>query len=116
MLYVSYSNSLINTYLEEIIKNCMNRRQGVVTGGKRVEYIRFVDNMGVLAEMKNKLITMLRNMDRSCEEFGIRINKKKTKCMILGGKGEKISIRIGNEVLERVEQFKYSGTSIIRRG
>ena len=40
------------------------------------------------------------------------INKKKTKCMVLGRKGERINIKIENEIIEQVEKFKYLGSII----
>ena len=42
----------------------------------------------------------------------MRINEKKTKCMVVGGKGERINIRMNNEQIEQVNSFKYLGSIV----
>lgn len=98
------SPTLFSIHLQEIIKGCFNgKRRWQSEEGKW--NVRFVDD--TVVESKTKLIDVLNELNRFCENKGTIINKKKTKCTVTGKKVEKIEVRVGNEVLEQVEKFKY---------
>ena len=58
-------------------------------GGRRVECIRFADDMVVMAESAREMKKMVGDLNTKLEEYGMKINKKKTKSMVIGGKGIK---------------------------
>ena len=58
-------------------------------GGTRIKYIRFADDMALLAE------------DERCEDYGMKININKTKGMVFGRKPKKIDIRIKGESMNK---------------
>lgn len=103
---------LFNIYLEHIMQKCMKQNRGVRVGGRRIECIRFADDMVLLAENERTMINMLKDLNKTCEEFGMRINKKKTKCMVISARRVGTTIRLGQEVIEQVSAFKYLGSII----
>lgn len=50
------------------------------------------------------------NNSRNREKYGMRMNTKKIKSMILGGKRENITLN--GEVIEHVRQFTYFGFTV----
>lgn len=56
--------------------------------------------MVVLAESKITVNETLDDMNTACENLGMNINKKKTKCILLDEKGETI-----NDSIEQVGKF-----------
>ena len=108
------SPTLFNMYLEEIIGECFNGEKGVNMGGRRVECIRFADDMVVLSESEDELRNMMQGLNETCKKYGMRINIKKTKSMILGGKEETVRVSLKGEDIEQVEKFKYLGSWITK--
>lgn len=94
------------------MQKCMKQNRGVRVGGRRIEGIRFADDIVLLAENKKTMIDMLKGLNKTCEEFGIRINKRKTKCMFISARKVGTTIRLGQEVIEQVSAFKYLGSII----
>ena len=68
-------------YLEEIINTFLDEIRGITVGGRSYSLgpISFVDNMMLLNADERKFNGMLRYFNRTCEEFGVQINIKKTK-------------------------------------
>lgn len=56
--------------------------------------------MKVIAESN-----ILYNFNKFCENLGMKINKRKTKYMILVRKSEEINISSGNKVLQQVDNL-----------
>ena len=65
-----------------MIRKFFDKTRGVNVGGRRIECIRVADNMAVLAEKEEAMNEMIRDLNLVCEEYGMRINKEKTKCMV----------------------------------
>ena len=64
------------------------------------------------AEDQNTLKTMLEELNTSCEQYGMKINVKKTKVMIIGRKDRKIDVQLAGERIEQVDKFRYLGCVI----
>lgn len=103
------SPTLFNIYLEDIIKRGLKRQSGVNIGGRRIQCIRFADDMALLAESEKMLRGMLFNLDGVMGEYGMRINVEKTKCMVIGREHKNIDVKIKGHRVEQVESFKYLG-------
>ncbi|KAJ4440262.1 hypothetical protein ANN_08401 [Periplaneta americana] len=73
---------------------------GRVVIGRRIKFIRFADDMALLAEEEMILKDMLRELNDSCEQYGMKINANKTKNMVVGRKIQKINLRILNEAVD----------------
>ena len=78
-----YVFTIFNICLEEIRNNCLDDRRGVRIGGRRIGWIRLADGVALPVEEERTLTGMLRDFNKKCEEFGIRLNIKKTKSMVI---------------------------------
>ena len=67
--------------------------------GESLTNIRYGDDTVLLAENKQKLQEMLEAVNQACKRYGMALNSKKTKQMIVG-KGEIEKIKIKLEGLE----------------
>ena len=63
------------------MKNYFLNMGGVNIGGRRIKYIRFADDMALLAEDERMLKIMLTALNDRCEDYGMKININKTKTM-----------------------------------
>lgn len=61
--------------------------------------------MVVLIGSETKLIKILNDLNKFCDNLGIKINEEE-KCIILGDKMEKINISIRNEVLVQLRNLR----------
>ena len=52
-------------------------------GGRKVSNIRYADDTVVIAESEENLQIMLDRVRKSREDYGLRINAKKTKAMLI---------------------------------
>ena len=92
------SPTLFNIYLESMIREFCDGRKGVRIGGKRIECIRFADDMALLAENQRDLGIMMRKVEIACEKYGMRVNIDKTRVMKMGRvQNDPLNIWIGGE-------------------
>eukprot|EP00794_Sanderia_malayensis_P013668 gene13668-15098_t len=86
-------------------------------GGHLIQAIRFADDQAMTANSIKGLQKIMTRLDEVVESYGMRINKTKTKVMKIGkGDHEQVEIKIGNQVLEQVHQFKYLGSLLTEDG
>ena len=76
------SPTLFNIYLEDLMKNCF-LNMGVNIGGRRIKYIRFADDIALLAEDERTLKNILKELNDRCENYGMKININKMKAMVI---------------------------------
>ena len=105
------SPTLFNIYVEEMVKECWENNKGVSIGGRRIKCIRFADDMILLAENKEDLEEMIKQMEKTEQVYELRINTSKTKIMKIG-KPENWNITTKKVSLEKVQRYKYLGTEI----
>ena len=77
-----------------MINECIDGTRGINIGGKRMECIRFADDMVLLAENEDIVNKMLEDLNNKCEEYGMKINKKKTKSMVICKKKKRTKITL----------------------
>ena len=78
-----------------------------------VQAVRFADDQAMVANSNAGLQRIIDNLNKTSEEYGMKINLKKTKVMRISKReGSKITIKIGGEKLEQVKQFSYLGSII----
>ena len=99
---------LLGRFIEELFPEY----GGVNIGGRRINCIRFADDMALLAEDGSMLKNMLMELNDRCDEYGMKININKMKIMVTGRKPKKIEMQIKDESVEQVDSFKYLGCNI----
>jgi hypothetical protein len=109
---------LFNIYAEAMMKEAMEELdEGVKIGGHLFQAIRFADDQAMTASTAEGLQTIMTKLNEVVERFKMRINKNKTKVMIISRREpEQLQIEIGGQVLEQVHQFKYLGSLLTEDG
>ena len=78
-----------------------------------INNIRFADDTVLLATKEEELQRLIDKINKSCKDYGMELNAKKTKVMIIEKQpGTKIVIKLNGVTLEQVKQYKYLGTLI----
>ena len=73
---------LFNIYVDELMRRAMEGCQdGVLIGGRLVNAVRFADDQAMVADTKTGLQRIMDTLTVTAEEFGMKINTKKTKVM-----------------------------------
>lgn len=106
------SPTLFKVYLEEIIKKGTSEANGVKVGGKRVQCIRFTDDKAILVESERMMKEMLGKQNKSCEEYGMKINSNKTKGMVISKQPKIMKVNINGSKIEQVKSFRYLGSLV----
>src|SRR5688572_736253 len=107
---------LFNLYSEFIIREAMEKMEGISFGGVNITDLRYADDAVLVADKKKKLQKMINKLNDTCKEYGMDINVKKTKVMVMGGdrveNGAQACLTLDGVQLEQVTRFKYLGSWI----
>ena len=103
---------LFNIYAEFIMRNI--EEEGIRVGGKNINNIRYVDDTVLMADSEENLKALVQKVSEHSEAMGIKINRKKTKTMVITKKDRSptIRLRINNDEIEQVDTFVYLGSLI----
>ena len=106
------SPDLFNIYAEIIMRNI--EEEGIRVGGKNINNIRYADDTVLMADSEEKLKALVQKVSEHSEAMGIKINRKKTKTMVITEKDRSptIRLRINNDEIEQVDNFVYLGSLI----
>ena len=91
------------------ISRCSQGVEGVRFGDFRIGSLIFADDVVLLASSGRDLQLSLEWFAAKCEAAGMRISTSKSETMVLSQKRVECSLRVGNEILPQVEEFKYLG-------
>lgn len=100
------SPKLFNALLESIFRRLNWTDKGLNIDGKRLNNLRFADDVALLSESKDELIQMIKELKEACKSIGLSMNEEKTKVMNNTGDD---NYRIDNTTIEVVEDYKYLG-------
>jgi hypothetical protein len=86
---------------------------GITVGGILIQSIRFADDQAVTADSNEGLQRLMDALSKSCKDYDMRINKKKTKVMrVCRGTDKSVNITVDGIQLEQVHQFQYLGSTL----
>lgn len=105
---------LFNVYTEMMMLEAIEDvEEGVKVGGKLVKDVRFADDQGMVANSELGLQKLMDGVVRAAEEYGMKVNGKKTKAMRISRRGiGEVKIFIEGQKVEQVKRFKYLGSII----
>src|SRR5437867_2471892 len=110
------SSILFNLYSEFMIKEAMENVEGIKFNGIHITDLRCADDAVLVADKRKKMQKMIDRLNKTCKAYGMEINVKKTKVMIMNGtakpKGMQQCITLNKVPLEQVIRFKYLGSWI----
>ena len=111
------SPSLFSLYTECIFKEIQDMK-GIAIGGHNINNLRYADDTVLLAENEQDLQHLLDKIKDKSTEFGLDMNIKKTKTMVISKKSAipLVNIYVNNDRLEQVKNFKYLGQTIFDDG
>ena len=75
----------------------------VSIGGRKMNYLRFADDIDALAEEKQKQKALANNLDRTCAMYKM----ERTKLMTNSANGTQSKIKVKTQMLYTVTSFKY---------
>ena len=71
----------------------------------------------ILAESEQQLQHMIDKLDATCEQYGMAMNAKMTKTMIVEKTPEKqCEVNVKGQRLTQIKQYKYLGTTVENTG
>ena len=109
---------LFNLFTELIFRVIENENEGVSIGGRRTSNLRYADDTGIMAESERELQTLANRVNEEGKYFGMKMNVKKTKTMVVSRKTEipKVNITLDGQLVEQVTKFVYLGHLITQNG
>ena len=105
------SPPIFNVYTEEIFKES-DELPGIKLLGEYINNLRYADDTVLLAETEEELQRLVDAVKEGSLKFGLEMNTKKTKTMIIRrdiNDGSKIEIKVDGETLEQVDSYQYFG-------
>jgi len=102
------SPNLFAAVLEEVIKKCNWSGYGVNIDGKRLNHLRFADDIVLVTRTPAEASQMATELDRESRRVGLKMNIKKTKSMrnVFASPED---VTIGTTPLEDVDNYIYLG-------
>lgn len=100
-------------YSESIFKEALDAdSDGIVVNGQIINNIRYADDTVLIAENMDGLQRLLDQVNTASNNHGLKMNIKKTKYMIISKNyinPNSVTLKVGTECVERVQQYKYLG-------
>ncbi|TKS65493.1 LINE-1 reverse transcriptase -like protein [Collichthys lucidus] len=106
---------LFITFMDRISRRSQGV-EGLRFGGLRIGSLLFADDLVLLASSERDLQLSLEQFAAECEAAGMRISTSKSEAMVLSRKRVECSLRVGDEILPQVEEFKYLGVLFTSEG
>ena len=96
-----------------MINEAMERVQGISFNGNNITNLRYADDAVLVADTKKKLQRMIDKLNDTCKNYGMDINVKKTKVMVISkNKNVICDLTLDSKPLEQVNRYKYLGSWI----
>lgn len=106
MLFNLYSEKIFTLALDEI-------SAGIVINGKYDNKIRYADDTLILADNMQDLQTMVNRVCAVSTEYGLAMNIKKIKFMVISkNPPQNIQLIVDGKQVQRVQHYKNSGTIV----
>ena len=107
------SPALFNIYSENLFREALDGSEdGIAVNGQYINNIRYADDTVLLADSAEGLQRVLDNVVKACNEYGLKLNCKKTKIMIISKNTINAQFTVDDTPLERVEKICYLGCNI----
>ena len=90
--------------------------EGLQFGGLRIALLLFADDVVLMAPSACDLQHSLDRFAAECEAAGMRISTSKSEAIVLSREPMDCLLRVGNEFLPKVKEFKYLGNLFLSEG
>ncbi|KMQ95932.1 endonuclease-reverse transcriptase [Lasius niger] len=110
------SPTLFNIYSEEIFAEALTDLEvGIRINEEYLNNIRYADETVLLATNLKDLQLLVNRVRAASETYGLELNTKKTKFMVISRTEAPGALMVGNEKIERVDTFVYLGSVLNAR-
>lgn len=107
------SPTLFNLYSEAILSEALDGCTcGLVVNGEVVNNLRYADDTVLLAGSADDLQLLLNHVNTTSNKYGLCMNVRKTKFMVVSRERVEATVRIAGKLVERVQSFKYLGCCV----
>lgn len=111
---------LFNLYSEAIFKETLQEESvGIVINGEVINNMRYADDTVLLTSNQRDTQHLLEKLNDRCNEYGLKINLKKTKLMVVTKFPQNhnhINVSVADTSIENVQSYKYLGAWIEQSG
>lgn len=111
------SSLLFNLTIDWVLKNTIKQQtpRGIRwTPFTMLEDLDFADDIALMSHKYEHIQEKSTTLNNTAKTVGLKINYKKSK--IMTNSGSQQTITLGNDILERVEQFTYLGSELTLHG
>lgn len=112
---------LFITFMDDIIKECELKTKSMYIGYRKLQKVElkscaFADDIVLTANNEQKLQDNLKVWNEVLQKYGMKLNKNKTKVMVVAKEKTLIRITIDGVRIKQAEVFQYLGTIIEETG
>ena len=104
------SPRLFSLYTESVMREAEIHDLGYNIGGRNISNARYADDTALIAQSPMEMQQLLDKVNAAGAQRLLKLNVKKTKLMTIGDVPDDINIRVNNDPVEKVKQFKYLGS------
>ena len=104
------SPHLFSLYTEYVMREAAIQDLGCNIGGRHISNARYADDTALIAHTPMEMQQLLDKVNAAGAQRLLKLNVKKTKLMTIGDVPDDITIRVNNDPVEKVKQFKYLGS------
>ena len=104
------SPHLFSLYTESVKREAEIQDLGYNIGGRNISNARYADDTALIAQSPMEMQQLLDKVNAAGAQRLLKLNVKKTKLMTIGDVPDDITIRVNNDPVEKVKQFKYLGS------
>ena len=108
---------LFNLFTELIFRS-LDQEWGTSVGGRKISNLRYADDTALIADSGLELQSIASKVNEVGKEFGMKINIKKTKIMVVSKNKvvPRVDIILDGQTVEQVSSFTYLGQKFTENG
>ena len=108
----SLSPTMFNIFINDLACEIKRLNVGVKVGPEIISILLYADDVVILSENTDDMQTLIDHVNSWCKKWKMKVNLKKSKVVHFRKQGEALSdidIKLGNDTLSYVSQYKYLG-------
>ena len=108
----------MNGVMKELMAGAMGEGLRMLENERewRLPCLLYADDLVLCGESEESLKKLIEDFGRVCKSRGLKVNVEKSKVMVVSGENKQCRIKLEDELLEQVSEFKYLGYLLDERG